>query len=332
MRRKSPTACFVLFVTLYVLGQTAAFASQSPSECSSTGSECSVSPFPVSGAYSLLSDSVPPSRNISSDLKPEERYEQHNTWKNSAATDTAFSLDFPKMLAIDTYHVLSSPLRWDGRDWLTFSAVTMGITALALTDRPVKEEFRRLYERNDDELAQQIRRFGGPYSFITIGLFYAGGAVFQAPKPKAVALDATAATLLASGIMVPFLKLAVGRDRPNADNGTYAFRPFSGERSSFPSGESAQAFAVASVIAAHYDQLWIQGTSYGIASLVAIARLYLDGHFLSDVAAGAVIGTVVGRTIVSYNQEARSLKQKKRNVSIVPFFSRTGGGLRLTVS
>ncbi len=290
----------------------------------------SLSPCLSTGAMYTLLDAGQKIERVSSD-KPEADYVQENTWRSAAATDTAFSLDFPKMLAVDTYHVLTSPVRWDGKDWLTFSAAALGIGALALVDREVKEEARRLEERNDDDFAQQIRRFGGPYSFITIGLFYAGGALFESPKAKAVALDATAATLLTSGIMIPFLKFAVGRDRPCANNGTYAFRPFSGDRASFPSGESGQAFAVASVIATHYDDLWIKTASYGIASMVGLARLYLDGHFVSDVATGALIGTAMGRAVVHYNQKARDAKEKKRNIAVTPFAVRGGGGIALTV-
>ena len=51
------------------------------------------------------------------------------------------------------------------------------------------------------------------------------------------------------------------------------FHPFPNSERSFPSGEATQAFAVASVIAAHYDGLWIKISSYSIASLVGMARI-----------------------------------------------------------
>ena len=49
-------------------------------------------------------------------------------------------------------------------------------------------------------------------------------------------------------------------------------------------------------------------TSYSIASLVGLARIYHQAHFASDVVAGAMIGTLVGKSVVSYNNDLRSGK------------------------
>jgi membrane-associated phospholipid phosphatase len=252
-------------------------------------------------------------------------------WKNVTTTN-ALSLDFPRMALADTYHVLTGPARWDKKDWLVFSGAALTVGALALLDRPVNDELRRLEEHNDGEWARQIRRFGGPYSFAALGLFYAGGLAFDNTKAKSVALDGAVASVIASGIVVPAVKFVVGRDRPSANNGAYAFRPFSSDRASFFSGEACQAFAVASVVAAHYDQFWVKSVSYGLASMVAVARLYQGGHFLSDIAAGAIVGTVIGRAVVHYNEKGRAAKEKKWSISVLPYFGGTSGGILLTVS
>ena len=86
--------------------------------------------------------------------------------------------------------------------------------------------------------------------------------------------------------------------------GTHHFRSFSGD-DSFPSGHTTQAFAVASVIAEHYDPLWIKIASYGVAVMVGYARMEENAHFASDVLAGAIIGTVVGRSVVHFNHDKR---------------------------
>ena len=62
---------------------------------------------------------------------------------------------------------------------------------------------------------------------------------------------------------------------------------------------------MASVIATEYDSGWIKGVAYGSAALVGFARIHHQAHFLSDVTAGAVVGTAVGRAVVHRNREER---------------------------
>src|SRR3989337_440518 len=120
---------------------------------------------------------------------------------------------------------------------------------------------------------------------------------FSLYTAKAVAMDAFAASLVSAGIITTSLKVITGRSRPEDDEGTYKFQPFGGHRS-FPSGHTTQAFSLASVVAEHYDEWWIDTISYGIAGGVGLARVEQGAHFPSDVAAGALIGTIVGKAIV----------------------------------
>ena len=72
-----------------------------------------------------------------------------------------------------------------------------------------------------------------------------------------VAQDGLAASLIASGLITPSIKLLVGRSRPRANEGIANFKPFSDPNASFPSGHTTEAFALASVIANHYDERWV---------------------------------------------------------------------------
>ncbi len=63
---------------------------------------------------------------------------------------------------------------------------------------------------------------------------------------------------------------------------------------SFPSGHSASIFAICTVIAYQYkSKLSIQLILVIFAILVALTRVYLCQHFLQDIIAGSLIGTLI---------------------------------------
>ena len=257
---------------------------------------------------------------------PSSQAEPNKTY----VVESVFSLEFPKVLIRDTGHVLTSPVRWDRKDWLVFSVATATVAATGFLDKPVRRQVLHIQNSAASDVASQIRQFGETYSFATLGLFLVGGEAFQNPTAKAVFIDGAAATLVASGIITPALKWSVGRYRPPAEKGNVDFKPFSGN-ASFPSGETTQAFAVASVIASHYDELWVKASSYGIATLVGLARLYKDAHWTSDVLAGALIGTTVGTAIVHVNDKRRTNKGKETTFFIAPLLARNAGGVTINL-
>jgi membrane-associated phospholipid phosphatase len=63
---------------------------------------------------------------------------------------------------------------------------------------------------------------------------------------------------------------------------------------------------------------WVVPTvAYGAAALVAFDRVNDRVHFASDVAAGAVLGTAVGRFIVTRHRAAQSQKPAAQ-LNLVP--------------
>jgi membrane-associated phospholipid phosphatase len=80
------------------------------------------------------------------------------------------------------------------------------------------------------------------------------------------------------------IKLSVRRTRPD------------GTQYSFPSGHASVTFAAATVVQEHFG--WKAGVpAYAAASYIAASRIQEKRHFLSDVAFGAVVGIVAGRTV-----------------------------------
>ncbi len=94
-----------------------------------------------------------------------------------------------------------------------------------------------------------------------------------------------------SGILVLtyFIKVVVARSRPIAK----MYIPLTHLNDySFPSSHSAFVFGVLALI---HDELYITKTLWLMfAILVAISRIYLEKHYLSDVAAGALLGYFAG--------------------------------------
>jgi membrane-associated phospholipid phosphatase len=120
------------------------------------------------------------------------------------------------------------------------------------------------------------------------------------------------------------LKYTVGRARPTEKVGAYDFEPFGGN-DSFCSGHTTEAFVLASVISEHYPHVWVQLSTYTLASMVGYARLNNNRHWSSDVLAGAAVGTFVGKTIVQFNQ-------KHRQASIEPILTPDMRGAMVSIN
>lgn len=219
----------------------------------------------------------------------------------------AGELSFPEILVDDVKHVVTAPARWEEAEWHRAGWASLAVAGTALViDRPLRDEMRR--HTGDNALVTQVERFGAQYAAGIAGGFLIFGALTDDETSLQVAQDGIAASLIASGIVTPAIKLVSGRSRPRADEGVYHFKPFSNANSSFPSGHTTEAFALASVIANHYDETWVSCTSYSIAGLVGLARTYHHAHFASDVVAGAMIGTLVGKSVVAHNTSLRAGK------------------------
>jgi hypothetical protein len=155
-----------------------------------------------------------------------------------------------------------------------------------------------------DEFAKKAEPFGERYSLATLLGFYSVGKLTDSPREIAVGEDGLTASIISS-LVTGTLKVAVGRARPSSTSDRDVFHPFGGDQS-FPSGHTTEAFAVASVISAHYDSPWVDTAAYSIAGLVGYARHEHNAHWTSDIVAGAIIGTTIGHTVVKLNDENRS--------------------------
>jgi undecaprenyl-diphosphatase len=114
---------------------------------------------------------------------------------------------------------------------------------------------------------------------------------------------ALGASALAAGIAnlaLLLLKRSVRRKRPcdYRSHSHFHIQPFAyfpSDRFSFPSGHALNAFSIGTVLSLSFPSL-----APGIALLavsVAASRVVLGLHFLSDVLAGAALGTLIGSSV-----------------------------------
>lgn len=102
-----------------------------------------------------------------------------------------------------------------------------------------------------------------------------------------------AAVAACSGIAVfIILKRAVGRERPCALEPHCWASLVPPDRFSFPSGHSITAFAIASSLGLFYPHMFT--VLLAIACSVALSRVVLGLHYMSDVVAGCLIGWGLG--------------------------------------
>ena len=89
-------------------------------------------------------------------------------------------------------------------------------------------------------------------------------------------------------VVVLVIKFSVRRKRPEGEwGGIYR----STDPHSFPSGHAARSFLIA-VIASGLTPAWLALLLWIWAPLVALARVAMGVHYVSDVVAGAVVGVV----------------------------------------
>lgn len=100
----------------------------------------------------------------------------------------------------------------------------------------------------------------------------------------------------------------VARERPDVepcnDDPNYHAMCFKGPNSSFPSGHTSGAFTGAGLVCAHHLYLPLYGppaadlTACGVSGAMAVSvgllRMHADRHYLTDVLAGAALGTLTG--------------------------------------
>ena len=222
----------------------------------------------------------------------------------------------------DTKSIVVSPVKWDSKDWTKLGVFVAAEGGILFTDKSVKNFFQEHRTGSLDKVSKNfLEPFGGNYSLLIMSGFLAHGILAKNNKSVSTSLLSLESFLLAS-VIVRIPKTLVGRDRPDIASDQFQFNgPF--QENSFPSGHTTAVFSVASVIATQYRETkWVPITAYSVASLVGLSRIYDNKHWLSDVVAGAAIGTLVGNLVSHRSSDSK--------LTVVPIGSSNFQGMQLT--
>ena len=180
-----------------------------------------------------------------------------------------------------------------------FGAATVAGVALATKlDGWAAEEAPENSGATAVHFAHGAERLGNPLYVIPSIVLLRTAAALEHRPDRAGSItriaEGAGAAVLANG----FVKMAVGRARPYETPGDQdVMRPFSGY-SAFPSGHTAMAFGLASAIDTETKAKWVPFVVYPLAAAVGWSRLRDNKHWLSDVVAGAGLGTWTAKKVV----------------------------------
>lgn len=200
------------------------------------------------------------------------------------------------------------------KPFFSAAAIFLILTASYLyLDQPAALWCHEHLDSHDQEIFKFITQFGdSTFSLIGFALtFLLFRFVRKNPKGENISLFLFA-TVAVSGIAVDIIKVIAGRYRPSElfEHGAYGFDFFHIERAmtSFPSGHTATAFALAMAIA----YLWPRWSvvAWVFAILIGISRLAIGAHYPSDIMGGAVVGLISTLILLRYWKKSERLKNK----------------------
>lgn len=210
---------------------------------------------------------------------------------------------YVKSYFTDTKNIVLQPLYWQKRAWIVAGGSAVVFTTLYFGDLKIQEFSQQIRSPQTDWVSQYVAApiGNGLVTLPALGLLYGSGWVFNNPKSRHVALQATKAFVLSAGAAV-ILKQIAHRQRPDegiSANPRVWFGPYAitSKNTSFYSGSTTRAFAIATVFAQNYDGRWVAPLSYGLATLTGLSRINDNKHWVSDVFVGALMGYWIGRSV-----------------------------------
>ncbi|MBU3011088.1 phosphatase PAP2 family protein [Polaribacter vadi] len=243
-------------------------------------------------------------------------------------------------------------------DWKKTGYYTAGILGLIATDKITTKFYHNNIEPNIDYSLPNITPkflrssknvwINGENSYLTYPIIgvYLGSLITNSERGQFAAANSLKAIAYSTIITQLSLKTILGRNRPNRPIDGVISEPFtnnnwdffnsrdgylygSAKGTSLPSMHATGYFALAKVIQMEFDNYWIP---YSIMAITFLSDIKSHEHWVSDMVAGGIIGTLIGRSIVKSSWKARGiLPQKQRSISFnyIPQFSSEFTGIKI---
>jgi membrane-associated phospholipid phosphatase len=179
--------------------------------------------------------------------------------------------------------------------WYEPLAVLGGIALASSLDQPVADHFRDHRSQGAQDVADAWAKVGTVgVGVVTVGVV-AGGLISHNDKVTRAGLRVGFSAGLAAGV-AQGIKVVTGRERPLENTSAWDFDPPKFD-AAFPSGHTTAAFAMAASLSDDIHRTWATVGLYGLATGVAVSRVYQQEHWVSDVVGGAALGITSAKLI-----------------------------------
>tara|TARA_B100001123_G_C15326440_1_gene1029682 strand:+ start:67 stop:780 length:714 start_codon:yes stop_codon:yes gene_type:complete len=191
----------------------------------------------------------------------------------------------------------------------------MGGAAIAvLALRGYDDDIQRFSQEQgfmSDGFSHQLDLYGGRWAYpVLIGMScLTPGSKSERVERLKLSFSAVGVTAMTTWL----IKGITSRERPNGS-----------DKRSFPSGHTSGSFTVAAVVEELYSKN-AGSAAYLLAALVGAHRIHDDKHWLTDVIAGAALGTAVGKGFSQIYREA----ENGSGASLIPDWNK--GSVMVTV-
>jgi hypothetical protein len=203
----------------------------------------------------------------------------------------------PYTLGEDLKAFATWPKEWRARDWLKFTGVLAAVNVAYRQDDEIRDHYRNDGEEDYHEALDAM-----PAAVTFGGMWFAAKVAGNSEARWEV--DAMRRAFVVEAISTQLIKVALRRERPGPgapkDN-------WGADDLSFPSGHTAAAFAIGTVLAesgSDTHRKLRRSLGYGIGVLTAYQRVNHDAHWFSDTVAGAAIGIAAAKVVMRRRREA----------------------------
>jgi membrane-associated phospholipid phosphatase len=283
-------------------------------------------------------------------------FSQSLHFPNTAAVEPTNRFDVSAGILEDAFFTIDDDLRgifrypFENPD--TTGLFLLGIGALVLADKPLTIYYQDKVEPAFDGFSLPSLNLGSAFSafsnesqYILAGIAgsYALGVALNDEKSQTAAVLAAKAVAYSYLTTHVILKSAIGRNRPvqnlsgfDGDPGDFTTDPLdfgnyhgvslssAAYGTAMPSFHTTLYFSVARVYAGVYDNYWVP---YSLAGVLFASNIRDHRHWVSDMVAAAVIGTMIGEVVLDGYSGS-----KGGSLSIAPFATNEDVGVYFSKS